>query len=125
MIFEAHGPVSVPTAELASLSDVEHESAIDNDVDEAIWKELETGSRHQVAFHRLPDLDDALAGAALLAIGEPAQQVTRAVAAALIALGFGPLAKIPLGVVFRASRARLASTRCWLATPCCCGEPPR
>ena len=42
-----NGSFSVVTAELASVSDAKHQAAIDDDVDEAIWEELETGLRHQ------------------------------------------------------------------------------
>lgn len=98
-----HGPVSVATAELASLSDAEHQSAIDGDVDEAIWEELEAGLRHQGRitpnYLALMGLGGALAGAGLLATGEPALQVTAAIAAAVIAPGFEPIAKVSLGVV--------------------------
>ncbi|RZL73148.1 MAG: hypothetical protein EOP66_12940 [Sphingomonas sp.] len=38
-----HGPLSVVTAEIASVGDAEHQAAIDDDVDEATWEELETG----------------------------------------------------------------------------------
>src|SRR5918998_1830389 len=41
------GSISVATAELASIIDPDHQDAVDNDVDEAIWEEMETGLRHQ------------------------------------------------------------------------------
>ena len=100
-----HGPVSVATAELASLSDAEHQPAIDDDVDEALWEELETGLRHQGRitpnFLILMGLGGAIAGAGLLATGEPALQIIAAVAAAVVAPGFEPIAKIPLGIVLK------------------------
>src|SRR5918997_2251492 len=42
-----HGPVSVVTAELASIVDPEHEHEVSSDVDEGIWEEMEIGLRHQ------------------------------------------------------------------------------
>ena len=100
-----HGAVSVATAEVASLSDAEHQPAIDNDVDEALWEELETGLRHQGRitpnFLILMGLGGAIAGAGLLATGEPALQIIAAVAAAVVAPGFEPIAKIPLGIVLK------------------------
>ena len=99
------GPVSVATAELASLTDVEHQKAIDNDVDEALWEELETGLRHQGKvtsnFLCLMSLGGVIAGAGLIALDEPHLQTMAAVAAAVIAPGFEPLAKIPLGIILK------------------------
>ncbi len=37
-----HGQVSVSTAELTSMIDPEHERKVANDVDEALWEEVET-----------------------------------------------------------------------------------
>ena len=42
-----HGQVSVSTSELTSLIDPEHERKVANDVDEALWEEVETDLRHQ------------------------------------------------------------------------------
>lgn len=99
------GPISVATAELASLSDIEHQDAIDTDVDEAIWEELEAGLRHQGRvtpnYLALMALGGLLAGAGLLAIDEPALPMTAAIAAAVVAPGFEPLAKIPLGLILK------------------------
>ena len=87
------------------MSDPGHQSAIDNDVDEALWEELETGLRHQgqvtANFLALMALGGLIAGAGLLAIDEPHLQTMAAVAAAVIAPGFEPLAKMPLGIVLR------------------------
>jgi len=97
------GPISVATAELASLSDAGHQDEIDNDVDEALWEELETGLRHQgritANFLALMALGGLIGGAGLLATDEPHLQVMAAVAAAVVAPGFEPIAKIPLGIV--------------------------
>ena len=42
-----HGQVSVSTAELTSMIDPEHERKVANDVDEALWEEVETDLRFQ------------------------------------------------------------------------------
>lgn len=42
-----HGQVSVSTSELTSLIDPEHERKVANDVDEALWEEVETDLRYQ------------------------------------------------------------------------------
>ncbi len=44
--------VSIVTAELTSIIDKRHEEAVDHDVDEAVWEEIETGLRHQGASPR-------------------------------------------------------------------------
>lgn len=52
-------------------------------------------------FLALIALGGLIAGAGLLAIDEPHLQTMAAVAAAVIAPGFEPLAKVPLGIVLR------------------------
>lgn len=98
------GPFSVATAELASLSDPEHQSAIDRDVDEALWEEMEAGMRHQGRvspnFLALMTLGGAIAAAGLVS-HDPVLQSVATIAAAVIAPGFEPIAKIPLGLVLR------------------------
>lgn len=98
------GPYSVATAELASLTDPDHQHAIDRDVDEALWEEMEAGLRHQGRvtpnFIVLMALGGAIAAAGLFA-HDPAEQVIASVAAAIVAPGFEPLAKLPLGLVLR------------------------
>lgn len=98
-----HSSVSVATAELASLSDVVHQRAIDRDVDEAIWEELETGLRHQgritANYLLLMALGGAIAAAGALA--EPSVASIAYVASAIIAPGFEPMSKLPLGLVLR------------------------
>ena len=41
-----HGQVSVSTSELTSMIDPEHERKVANDVDEALWEEVETDLRY-------------------------------------------------------------------------------
>ena len=98
-----HGPLSVVTAEIASVSDAEHQAAIDDDVDEAMWEELETGLRHQgritTNFLLLMALGGVIAAAG--AVAESSVSSLAYVASAIIAPGFEPVAKIPLGIVLR------------------------
>ena len=98
------GPLSVATAELASLSDPEHQAAIDRDVDEALWEEMETGMRHQgritANFLALMALGGAIAAAGLVS-KDPVLQTIAVIAAAVLTPGFEPISKIPLGLVLR------------------------
>ena len=102
-VAQVRGSVSVATAELASLNDPEHQDAIDRDVDEAIWEELETGLRHQGRvtpnFLLLMALGGVVATAGLVL--DPVSQAIALIAAAVIAPGFEPVAKVPLGLVLR------------------------
>lgn len=109
------GPVSVATAELASLSDPEHQQEIDRDIDEAVWEELETGLRHQgrVTPNYLALMALGGAVAAVGAVAEPAVATVAYVASAVIAPGFEPVAKVALGLVLRRGevvKAGLVST---------------
>lgn len=96
-----HGPLSITTSENASIIDAEQQEQIDNDVDEAIWEEAETGLRHQggitANFVTLMALGGAIAATGLVAESVP--QTIAFVAASIIAPGFEPIAKVPLGVV--------------------------
>lgn len=94
---------SVVTAEVASISDPAHQHAIDRDVDEAIWEEIETGLRHQGRlgsnYLTLMALGGVIGAAGALA--EPAVAAVAYVASAIVAPGFEPIAKLPLGAVLR------------------------
>ncbi len=97
------GTISATTAELASIIDSEHSEAVDNDVDEAIWEEMEAGLRHQgrVTANYLALM---AAGGIVAAVGLVSTDTSQAiafVAASVIAPGFEPLVKIPLGLVLR------------------------
>ena len=98
------GPLSVATAELASLSDPERQAGIDRNVDEALWEEMEAGMRHHgrvtANFVALMALGGAIAAAGLVS-SDPVTQAVATIAAAVIAPGFEPVAKIPLGLVLR------------------------
>jgi len=97
------GDVSIVTAEVASIIDPAHQDAVDDDVDEAIWEEMETGLRHQGRitpnYLILMALGGAIAAAGLAA--EPVPQAIAFVSASIIAPGFEPIVKIPLGLVLR------------------------
>lgn len=97
------GPLSVVTAEVASISDAEHQDAINRDRDEAVWEELETGLRHQGRITPNFLYLMALGGvvAAVGALAEPSIAAIAYVASAIIAPGFEPVAKLPLGLVLR------------------------
>ncbi len=97
------GQVSIATAELASIVDITHQNAIDDDVDEAIWEEMEAGLRHhgRITFNFLVLMAVGGAIAAAGLVSDPAHQAIAFVASAIIAPGFEPIAKIPLGVVLR------------------------
>jgi hypothetical protein len=98
-----HGHVSVSTAELTSIIDPEHERKVANDVDEALWEEVETDLRHQgkltTNYLGLMALGGAVAATGFAA--ESASQAISFVAASIIAPGFEPLAAIPIGLALR------------------------
>ena len=96
-----HGHVSIGTADLASLIDREHAEALIKDTDEALWEETEVGVRHQSRpTHNYLML--MAAGGAVAATGfltSPPTQTIAFISASVIAPGFEPLAKVPLGMV--------------------------
>jgi hypothetical protein len=95
--------VSIATSELTSIIDKKHNRKIDDDVDEAIWEEMETGLRHQghitANYLALMALGGGIAAVGL--ISESAPQAVAFIAASIIAPGFEPLAKTPLAMVLR------------------------
>lgn len=98
-----HGHLSIVTAEVASFIDPHRQDDVDDDIDEAIWEEAETGLRHQGRvtpnFLVLMALGGAIASAGF--VSEPVPQAVTFVASSVIAPGFEPLAKIPLGLALR------------------------
>ena len=100
---ERRASVSVVTAELASIIDPPNQQRIKDDIDEEIWEEMETGLRHQSHltsnFLLLMAAGGAVASAGL--VSEPVPQVIAWIAASIIAPGFEPISKIPLGAVLR------------------------
>lgn len=98
-----HGDVSVSTAELASIVDPKQERKVANDIDEALWEEAETGLRHQsqitANYLGLMALGGVVAATGL--VTESTSQAIPLVAASIIAPGFEPLAKLPIGLGLR------------------------
>lgn len=96
-------PYSIATAEQASLIDPSADSLIENDIDEAIWEEMETGLRHQARITSNYLALMALGGimCAVGLVSEPVPQVIAFIAAAVVAPGFEPIAKISLGLVLK------------------------
>ena len=94
---------SIITSEVASINDPENQRAIDHDVDEAIWEEMETGLRHNGRLTSNYLLLMALGGVIAAAgfVSPVHHQVIAFVAASIIAPGLEPLAKLPLGIVLR------------------------
>jgi Domain of unknown function (DUF389) len=98
-----HGQVSVSTGELTSIVDPEHKRKVANDVDEALWEEAETGLRHQSQLTSNYLTLMALGGAvgAIGLVMEGTSQAVAFVAASIIAPGFEPIAKVPMGLALR------------------------
>ncbi len=104
---------AIATSELASLINPEQEQRVRLDVDEAIWEEMETGLRHQGRltgnFISLMALGGAISAVGM--VSEPVPQALAFVAASVIAPGFEPLAKVPLGLVLKNYRTVLLGMR--------------
>ncbi|GAB3694024.1 hypothetical protein GCM10027592_14520 [Spirosoma flavus] len=96
-------PYSIATAEQASFIDPKQDELIEKDIDEAIWEEMETGLRHQSRvtsnYLALMALGGVMSAVGL--VSEPVPQVVAFIAASIVAPGFEPIAKIPLGLVLR------------------------
>ncbi|GAB3273784.1 hypothetical protein GCM10027347_46380 [Larkinella harenae] len=104
---------SIATGELASLIDPRKQEHIRMDIDEATWEEMETGLRYQGRltgnFVTLMALGGGLSAVGL--VSEPGPQTLAFVAASIIAPGFEPLAKVPLGLVLKNFRAAMFGLR--------------
>ncbi|HEX8464824.1 MAG TPA: DUF389 domain-containing protein [Abditibacterium sp.] len=92
---------SVVTSEASSFIDPQHRKLIENDVDEALWEETEAGLRHQGRITTNYLVLMALGGAvaAIGLVSNPVPQVISFIASAMIAPGYEPLAKVPLGAI--------------------------
>ncbi|MDQ3043755.1 MAG: DUF389 domain-containing protein [Chloroflexota bacterium] len=103
------GAISIVTNELASIIDPNHAKAVARDIDEAIWEEMESGLNHHgrvtVNFVALMAVGGAIAVAGWLSPAVP--QAIAFVAASVIAPGFEPIAKVPLGLVLRRWRVAI------------------
>jgi len=95
--------LSVVTSEAASFISPADHHAVDDDRDEAIWEEMESGLRHQGRITTNYLLLMGLGGiiAAIGLVSEPVPQAVAFVASAIIAPGFDPMTKVPLGLVLR------------------------
>jgi hypothetical protein len=98
---QQHGRVTVSTGELQSLIDPAAMRAIDDDVDEAPWEEIERILRHQGRlspnFLALMVVGAVIAVAGL--VSSPVPQALALAAAAIIAPAFEPVAKLAAGLV--------------------------
>ncbi|MBV9455101.1 MAG: hypothetical protein JOZ19_13445 [Rubrobacter sp.] len=88
------GQISVSTSEVSSIMDLEHERKVANDIDEALWEEVETDLRHQgkltMNYVALMALGGGVAATGFAA--ESSSQAISFVAASIIAPGFEALA---------------------------------
>ena len=111
------GEVSVASSMVDSLIDPAHAEEVAGDVDEAVWEDAETQLRHHSQLGTNFLLTMALGGA-IAACGlllTTTTQATAMVAAAVIAPGFEPLAKLPLALVLRRRELFLRGLRSALA----------
>lgn len=94
---------SINTGEVASIIDPALQEKINDDVDEAMWEELEAGLRHNGCITPNFLLLMAIAGI-ISAIGFVSflqMQVAAFIAASIIAPGLEPIAKLPVGIVLK------------------------
>lgn len=110
---QAGGEVSVASSMVESLMDPRHAEDVVGDVDEAVWEDAETQLRHhsQLGTNFLVTM---AVGGAIAACGlllTTTTQATAMVAAAVIAPGFEPLAKVPLAIVLRRRELLLRGLR--------------
>ncbi|AUD04349.1 DUF389 domain-containing protein [Spirosoma pollinicola] len=96
-------PYMVSTALTESIIEPNQAEKLENDADEAIWEEIESGMRHQGRvtpnFMLLMGLGGIMATIGL--VSESTRQIMPFVAAAIIAPGFEPIAGMALAVVLR------------------------
>ncbi len=105
---EEHGPFSISTSSLDSLTDSDNRDVVRSDVDEASWEEAETALRRHTrltANFFLTTTAGAIIVAAGLAASSGVTEATALVAGAIIAPVFEPLARIGLGAINRKSHA--------------------
>lgn len=101
------GSVSVTTAEAQAVVDEHVARAIDDDVDEAPWEEIERSLRHHARMHWNYLVLMAF-GAAIALAGLTSPSVPQALglaAGAIIAPAFEPIAKLTVGMVRRSGYA--------------------
>jgi hypothetical protein len=95
--------LSIVTSEATSFISPADHHAVDDDRDEAIWEEMESGLRHQGRITTNYLLLMGLGGiiCALGLVADPVPQAIAFVASAIIAPGFDPMTKVPLGLALR------------------------
>jgi hypothetical protein len=95
--------LSIVTSEAISFISPADHHAVDDDRDEAIWEEMESGLRHQGRITANYLLLMGLGGiiCALGLVAEPVPQALAFVASAVIAPGFDPMTKVALGLALR------------------------
>lgn len=95
--------LSIVTSEATSFITPADHHTVDDDYDEGIWEEMESGLRHQGRITTNYLLLMALGGsiAAVGLVSQPVPQAVAFVASAIIAPGFDPMTKVPLGLVLR------------------------
>ena len=93
----------VVTSEVASITDPSRQKLINNDVDEAIWEELETGLRHNGKVTTNFCILMAIGGiiTAVGFVADVQMQVIAFISASIIAPGLEPIVKMPLGIVLK------------------------
>ncbi|MCI1190038.1 DUF389 domain-containing protein [Hymenobacter sp. DH14] len=95
--------LSIATAEIASIIAPADKQRIKNDRDEAIWEEMIAGlcysARINANYISLMALGGLLAAIGL--VSDPVPQAVAFISSSIVAPGFEPLAKIPLGLVLR------------------------
>jgi hypothetical protein len=95
------GALSATTSEAASLTDPSSQKLIDADLDEAVWEEMESRLLQEGGatpnFLALTAVGGVVAVAGL--VSDPLPQAIALMSASVIAPGFEPLAKCPLGGV--------------------------
>jgi Domain of unknown function (DUF389) len=100
-----YGSVSVATAESRAVIDEDVARAIDDDIDEAPWEEVERSLRHHgrmnVNYLLLMGIGAAIALGGLLS--SPVAQALALAAAGIIAPAFEPMAKLSVGIVRRSA----------------------
>jgi len=99
----ADGALSVATSQVDSISDRDHEQALNADIDEAPWDDVRAQMREHtqpgINFFGLMFLGGVVAACGL--VSSPTSQALALVASAILAPAFEPLAELSLGVALR------------------------
>ena len=105
-VIERHrvdGTLSVASSQVDSISDREHEQALNADIDEAPWDDVRAQLREHtqpgINFLGLMFLGGVVAACGL--VSSPTSQALALVASSILAPAFEPLAELSLGIVLR------------------------